>query len=76
MTKEEILQLIKEMIIEWDTFNSEVEMTVEELILALMDMPKNAKVIVVEPSLRGVNIKNVAINDDELGKGKVKIYIA
>ena len=51
-------------------------MTVEELILALMDMPKNAKVIVVEPSLRGVNIKNVAINDDELGKGKVKIYVA
>ena len=50
-------------------------MTVEELILALMNMPKDAKVIVVEPSLRGVNIKRVAINDDELGKGKVKIYI-
>ena len=56
-------------------FNLEAKMTVEELISALMDMPKNAKVIVVEPSLRGANIKNVAINDDELGKGKVKIYI-
>lgn len=54
-------------------------MTVEELISALIDMPKNAKVVVVEPFLRGVNIKNVknvAINDDELGKGKVKIYTA
>jgi len=50
-------------------------MTVEELISALMNMPKNAKVIVVEPTLRGVNIKNVVINDDDLGKGKVKIYV-
>lgn len=50
-------------------------MTAEELILALTDMPKNAEVIVVEPSLRGASIKNVVINDDELGKGKVKIYI-
>ena len=51
-------------------------MTVEELISVLMDMPKNAKVIIVDPFLRGVNIKNVAINDNELGKGKVKIYTA
>ena len=50
-------------------------MTVEELISALMNMPKNAKVIVVEPTLRGVTIKNVVINDDDLGKGKVKIYV-
>ena len=34
-------------------------MTVEELISALMNMPKNAKVIVVEPTLRGVNIKRL-----------------
>jgi len=32
-------------------------MTVEELISVLMDMPKNAKVIIVDPFLRGVNIK-------------------
>lgn len=51
-------------------------MTVEELISALMSMPKNANVIVIEPTLRGVNIKNVSINDDDLGKGKVKIYVA
>lgn len=51
-------------------------MTVEELISVLMDMPKNAKVIIVDQFLRGVNIKNVAINDDKLGKGKVKIYTA
>lgn len=50
-------------------------MTVEELISALMNMPKNAKVIVVEPTLRGVNIKNIVVNDDDLGKGKVKIYV-
>lgn len=50
-------------------------MTVEELILALMDMPRNAKVIVIEPTLQGVNIKNVVINDDDLGKDKVKIYV-
>ena len=50
-------------------------MTVEELISALMNMPKNAKVIVVEPTLRGVNIKKVVINDDDLGKDKVKIYV-
>lgn len=51
-------------------------MTVKELILALMDMPMNAQVIVVSPDLRGSALKTVAINDDELGKGKVKIYIA
>ena len=43
-------------------------MTAEELILALMNMPKNAKIIFVEPSLRGVNIKNIVINDDDLDK--------
>lgn len=50
-------------------------MTVKELILALTDMPNDAKVIIVEPNLRGVNIKNVTINDDNLGKDKVKIYV-
>ena len=50
-------------------------MTVQELLTELEKMPKDVPVIVVSPDLRGSALKAVAINDDELGKGKVKIYI-
>lgn len=50
-------------------------MTVQELLTELEKMPKNAQVIVVSQDLRGSALKTVTINDDELGKGKVKIYI-
>ena len=50
-------------------------MTVQELMQALETMPNDAQVIVVHPDLRGSALKNIAIDDDKLGKGKVKIYI-
>ena len=49
-------------------------MTVEELIKELEKMPKDALVIIVDPTLYGSRIKKVAINDNHLGQGKVKIY--
>lgn len=50
-------------------------MTVQDLIRQLEKMPLDAKVIAVDPKLHGSNIVDVRINDDELGKDKVKIYI-
>jgi len=50
-------------------------MTVQELLTALETMPNDAQVIVVHPDLRGSALNYITINDDELGKGKVKIYI-
>ena len=51
-------------------------MTVQDLIHQLEKMPLDAKVIVVDPKLYGSNIVEVCINDDDLGKDKVKIYIS